>query len=137
MTVAELNKSWEVTKWRCLDEIDAGICDGLTYQQVLEQFPDEYRKRKEDKYNYRYPVRPSLPPFIRSSFVGRRRHRHWARECPLFRSHPLVPFPSMDQRGESYQDVFLRLEPVIFEMLRTTTPLLIVGHQAILRVIYG
>jgi broad specificity phosphatase PhoE len=35
---------------------------------VLEQFPDEYRKRKEDKYNYRYP------------------------------------------RGESYQDVFLRLE---------------------------
>lgn len=34
MTVAELNKSWEVIKWRCLDEIDAGICDGLTYQQV-------------------------------------------------------------------------------------------------------
>lgn len=34
MTVAHLNKSWEVIKWRCLDEIDAGICDGLTYQQV-------------------------------------------------------------------------------------------------------
>lgn len=34
MTVEELNKCWEVTKWRCLDEIDAGICDGLTYQQV-------------------------------------------------------------------------------------------------------
>lgn len=34
MTVGELNKSWEVIKWRCLDEIDAGICDGLTYQQV-------------------------------------------------------------------------------------------------------
>ena len=95
MTVAELNKSFEVIKWRCLDEIDAGICDGLTYQQVLEQFPDEYCKRKEDKYGYRYP------------------------------------------RGESYQDVFLRLEPVIFEMLRTTTPLLIVGHQAILRIVYG
>jgi broad specificity phosphatase PhoE len=40
-------------------------------------------------------------------------------------------------RGESYQDVFLRLEPVIFEMLRVTSPLLIVGHQAILRILYG
>lgn len=40
-------------------------------------------------------------------------------------------------RGESYQDVFLRLEPVIFEMLRQTQPLLIVGHQAILRILYG
>ena len=53
MTVAELNKSWEVIKWKCLDEIDAGMCDGLTYEQVAEQFPEEYRKRKEDKFNYR------------------------------------------------------------------------------------
>jgi hypothetical protein len=34
MTVAELNKSYEVIKWRCLSEIEAGSCDGLTYQQV-------------------------------------------------------------------------------------------------------
>mmetsp|Transcript_19283 Transcript_19283/g.27105 ORF Transcript_19283/g.27105 Transcript_19283/m.27105 type:complete len:144 (+) Transcript_19283:726-1157(+) len=40
-------------------------------------------------------------------------------------------------RGESYRDVFIRLEPVMFEMLRCRTPLLIVGHQAILRVLYG
>lgn len=39
--------------------------------------------------------------------------------------------------GESYQDLFLRLEPVIFEMLRERLPLLVVGHQAILRVLYG
>ncbi len=54
MTVAHLNQSWEVIKWRCLDEIDAGMCDGLTYDEVAAQFPEEYRKRKEDKYNYRY-----------------------------------------------------------------------------------
>jgi broad specificity phosphatase PhoE len=36
-------------------------------------------------------------------------------------------------RGESYQDVFLRLEPVMMEMLRQRAPLLIIGHQAILR----
>lgn len=40
-------------------------------------------------------------------------------------------------RGESYQDLFLRLEPLIFEMLRQTGPLLVVGHQAILRILYG
>ncbi|CAM9101999.1 unnamed protein product [Heterosigma akashiwo] len=40
-------------------------------------------------------------------------------------------------RGESYKDVFSRVEPVLFELQRSTTPLLIVGHQAILRVIYG
>jgi len=95
MTVAGLDQSWEVIKWRCLDEIDAGMCDGLTYNEVADQFPEEYRKRKEDKYNYRYP------------------------------------------RGESYQDLFLRLEPLLFEMLRSTGPLLVVGHQAILRILYG
>eukprot|EP00904_Undaria_pinnatifida_P014300 jgi/Undpi1/9/HiC_scaffold_1.g00009.m1 len=39
--------------------------------------------------------------------------------------------------GESYQDLFSRLEPVLFEMLRERSPLLVVGHQAILRVLYG
>jgi broad specificity phosphatase PhoE len=39
--------------------------------------------------------------------------------------------------GESYTDVFARLETIILEMLHEETPLLIVGHQAILRVLYG
>lgn len=40
-------------------------------------------------------------------------------------------------RGESYLDVLHRLEPVIMEMERCRTPLLIVGHQGILRLIYA
>ncbi len=40
-------------------------------------------------------------------------------------------------RGESYQDVIHRLEPVITELLRQTKPILVVAHQAILRVLYG
>ncbi|CAM9926476.1 unnamed protein product [Ascophyllum nodosum] len=39
--------------------------------------------------------------------------------------------------GESYQDLFARLEPVLLEMMRQRSPLLVVGHQAILRVLYG
>lgn len=34
-------------------------------------------------------------------------------------------------------DVIQRLEPVIIEMERQKNPVVIIGHQAILRVIYG
>jgi broad specificity phosphatase PhoE len=40
-------------------------------------------------------------------------------------------------RGESYLDVIARLEPIIIEMERHTEPLLIIGHQGILRIIYA
>eukprot|EP00124_Ichthyophonus_hoferi_P004483 Ihof_evm1s501 gene=Ihof_evmTU1s501 len=42
-------------EWRCLEEIDAGICDGMTYEQIGEKFPDDFASRDVDKYNYRYP----------------------------------------------------------------------------------
>jgi len=40
-------------------------------------------------------------------------------------------------RGESYMDVTLRLEPLAQEMERTREPVLIVGHQGILRILYA
>lgn len=42
-------------RWKALDEINAGICDGLTYEQINERFPFEYEARKLDKLRYRYP----------------------------------------------------------------------------------
>ncbi len=42
-------------EWRELREIEVGICDGLTYDQVKEQYPEEYAAREVDKLNYRYP----------------------------------------------------------------------------------
>jgi broad specificity phosphatase PhoE len=82
-------------QWRALDEIDAGVCDGMTYAEIAEQMPHEYERRATDKFRYRYP------------------------------------------RGESYQDVIQRLEPVIFELERERAPLLIIGHQAVLRALYA
>jgi broad specificity phosphatase PhoE/predicted kinase len=81
--------------WRALDEIDAGVCDGLTYAEIAERMPAEYAARAADKFRYRYP------------------------------------------RGESYQDVIQRLEPVIFELERLRGPVLIIGHQAVLRALYA
>lgn len=40
-------------------------------------------------------------------------------------------------RGESYLDVIERLEPVVMELERQRDDILIVGHQGILRILYG
>lgn len=38
-----------------LNEINSGIFDGYTYNQILNKYPEEHSARKLDKYNYRYP----------------------------------------------------------------------------------
>ncbi|XP_057987568.1 6-phosphofructo-2-kinase/fructose-2,6-bisphosphatase isoform X1 [Hevea brasiliensis] len=43
-------------QWRALDEINAGVCDGMTYEEIKKNMPEEYdRSRKKDKLRYRYP----------------------------------------------------------------------------------
>ena len=80
---------------RNLDEIYAGVCDGMTYAEIEQTYPEEYLLRKEDKLGYRYP------------------------------------------RGESYLDVISRLDPLVHELESYSEPVLIVGHQAVLRLIYA
>ena len=81
--------------WRALDEINAGICDSMSYAQIQEHLPEEYEARTRDKFTYRYP------------------------------------------RGESYQDIILRLDPVIIELERTRKPVLVIAHNAVLRALYA
>lgn len=38
-----------------LNEINAGICEGLTYEEIQERFPQEFAWRDQDKLKYRYP----------------------------------------------------------------------------------
>jgi len=83
------------SSFRALDEIDAGVCDGMTYEQIREQMPDVYAARKADKFRYRYP------------------------------------------RGESYEDVIQRLDPMIIQLERQRAPVLLIGHQAVLRAVYA
>ena len=81
--------------FRNLDEIYAGVCDGMTYEEIKEKMPEEAKARKASKFLYRYP------------------------------------------RGESYTDLIARLEPLAHELERLREPVLIVAHQAILRVLYA
>lgn len=77
-------------QWKALNEIDAGICEEMTYEEIQEKFPDDFAQRDQDKFHYRYP------------------------------------------KGESYQDLVTRLEPVIMELERQEN-VLVVCHQAVMR----
>ncbi|KAI7902517.1 6-phosphofructo-2-kinase-domain-containing protein [Cokeromyces recurvatus] len=41
-------------QWKALDELDAGVCDGMTYEEIEQQYPEDFANRDEDKFNYRY-----------------------------------------------------------------------------------
>ncbi|KRY69726.1 6-phosphofructo-2-kinase/fructose-2,6-bisphosphatase, partial [Trichinella pseudospiralis] len=44
-----------IEHWKALDEIDAGICEGLTYDEVKDRYPEQFFLRDQDKFHYRYP----------------------------------------------------------------------------------
>lgn len=51
-------------QWRALNEIEAGVCDGLTYAEIKERFPEEWKARGLDKLGYRYPQGESYTDVI-------------------------------------------------------------------------
>uniref|UniRef100_A0A8C8JI05 6-phosphofructo-2-kinase domain-containing protein n=1 Tax=Oncorhynchus tshawytscha TaxID=74940 RepID=A0A8C8JI05_ONCTS len=77
-------------QWKALNEIDAGVCEEMTYEEIQDNHPEEFALRDQDKYRYRYP------------------------------------------KGESYEDLVHRLEPVIMELERQEN-VLVVCHQAVMR----
>jgi broad specificity phosphatase PhoE len=85
----------EITQYRELDELFAGICEGMTYAEIAERHPEIATGRRRDKFGYRYP------------------------------------------RGESYADLRERLDPVVLRLARGDAPTLVIGHQAVLRVLYA
>lgn len=42
-------------RFKALDEIDAGDFDGMTYKEIAERYPEEYKARANDKLRYKYP----------------------------------------------------------------------------------
>ncbi|TRY98614.1 hypothetical protein DNTS_005288 [Danionella cerebrum] len=138
-TAEELCVPYE--QWKILNEIDAGICEEMTYEKIEETYPNEFILRDQDKYHYRYPggeVSGNRNNVLRdeSSGVLTRRSR-------VFCAIALDVLPRMmalDLRTEhlalsterSYQDLVQRLEPVIMELERQGN-VLVVCHQAVMR----
>ncbi|KHN79136.1 putative 6-phosphofructo-2-kinase/fructose-2,6-bisphosphatase [Toxocara canis] len=53
-----------VEYWKVLDEIDAGICEGLTYDDFKCRYPKQFADRDKDKYHYRYPSGESYEDLV-------------------------------------------------------------------------
>jgi 6-phosphofructo-2-kinase len=49
------DEEYDTKQMRMLDELNAGVMEGLTYSCISTQYPDEYLARKRDKLHYRYP----------------------------------------------------------------------------------
>jgi len=54
-SIAELQKDCKVVSLKEFDEIDAGICEGMTYRDIKKNMPEVFGARKADKYHYAYP----------------------------------------------------------------------------------
>ncbi|XP_015197670.1 6-phosphofructo-2-kinase/fructose-2,6-bisphosphatase 2 isoform X2 [Lepisosteus oculatus] len=52
-TAEELGVPYE--QWKILNEIDAGVCEEMTYKMIQDTYPEEFALRDQDKYHYRYP----------------------------------------------------------------------------------
>ncbi|KAF9100874.1 hypothetical protein BGX29_006201, partial [Mortierella sp. GBA35] len=90
-------KEYDIKHIRFLNEIYAGICEGLSYSEIEQEYPEEFQARRVNKLFYRYP----------------------------------------GMGGESYLDVIQRLNPLIIELERMTSDLLIVTHRVVLRILLG
>jgi broad specificity phosphatase PhoE len=51
-------------RWIALNEIHAGICEGITYADVKEKYPYIMELRKQDKYAFRYPEGESYQDLV-------------------------------------------------------------------------
>ncbi|KAJ3216144.1 hypothetical protein HDU67_009871 [Dinochytrium kinnereticum] len=86
-------EDYEIKHMRNLNEISAGTCENLTYEEIESHYPQAWAERQANKLLFRYP----------------------------------------GAGGESYSDVIERLRPVIVELERMESDVLIVSHQVVMR----
>jgi len=53
--VRDLQKNCAIIRLSEFNEIDSGVCECMSYEEIRDKMPEVYKARKEDKYNYVYP----------------------------------------------------------------------------------
>lgn len=53
--ICQAQSHCEIIPLKEFDEINAGICEDLTYGEIKARYPEIYFARQQDKYNYTYP----------------------------------------------------------------------------------
>ncbi|KAI9791882.1 MAG: hypothetical protein M1835_000060 [Candelina submexicana] len=46
---------YDIKQMKMLDELNAGVMEGMTYEEIKTKHADEYELRRRDKLHYRYP----------------------------------------------------------------------------------
>ncbi|UZJ54967.1 hypothetical protein CBS101457_004287 [Exobasidium rhododendri] len=85
------DRGYRVIERSQLSEMNPGVVDGMSVDEVKARFPDEWDKKLKEPYSHRFP------------------------------------------RAESYHDLSVRLEIIIFELERATDDVLIIGQSSVLR----
>ncbi|KAK5628569.1 hypothetical protein RRF57_004284 [Xylaria bambusicola] len=49
------SETYDQTHTKMLDDMNAGVMTGLTFDEISKRYPDEFAARKRDKLNYRWP----------------------------------------------------------------------------------
>ncbi len=52
--IRDLQKSCAIIRLSEFNEIDSGVCECMSYEEIREKMPHVYESRKQDKYNYVY-----------------------------------------------------------------------------------
>ncbi|KAL6092005.1 hypothetical protein STEG23_001330, partial [Scotinomys teguina] len=133
-------------QWKALNEIDAGVCEEMTYEEIQEHYPEEFALRDQDKYRYRYPKgevplhQTQAPNQNHICFISMHLREFFLPDSSqIVLSLFLLPqkqFPTLQWRLslllKSYEDLVQRLEPVIMELERQEN-VLVICHQAVMR----
>jgi len=53
--IARRQKDCKIVSLAEFDEINAGVCEGMTYREIEKNMPEIFTARKADKYHYAYP----------------------------------------------------------------------------------
>ena len=85
------DRGYRVIERSQLSEMNPGVVDGMSVDEIKARFPDEWDKKLNEPYSHRFP------------------------------------------RAESYHDLSVRLEPIIFELERAADDVLIIGQSSVLR----
>ncbi|KAF3935487.1 6-phosphofructo-2-kinase [Dactylella cylindrospora] len=105
---------WTSTRIRTVETADQLARKGMKVrqrQQLSQLNPGAVENLTEDEIRERYPEE--------------------------LEKHKQDPYHHRYPRSESYHDLAVRLEPIILELEREHSDLLIIAHESVLRVLYG
>ena len=132
--IASMQPDCRIIPLREFDEINAGICEGMTYEDIEQKLPHVFKKRGADKYSYAYPegesyalMKPRVMEGIKKAFflnrhannimiVGHQAVNRMILSYFLYRREDDVPYIYIPQ--DRFYHIVSKQDKKIFELKR-------------------